>query len=102
MTGVPVDTLKYWRWRGQGGPPSYKIGRRVAYDESAVRDWLQAQRERAGQPVRSDDSIDERINAWVTRQLEHAPPLTAEQRELLRRLLRPSPSSDVADRHRVA
>jgi hypothetical protein len=27
----PVETLRYWRWCGEG-PPSFKIGRAVLYD----------------------------------------------------------------------
>lgn len=46
MTGISVDTLKYWRARGRGeGPRAYKIGRRVVYDLSAVNAWLDEQRQ---------------------------------------------------------
>ena len=40
----PVETLRYWRWRGEG-PPSFKIGARVLYRRVAVLAWL-AERER--------------------------------------------------------
>jgi excisionase family DNA binding protein len=43
MLGRSVDTLRYWRWRGEG-IPSYKIGRRVVYDVEAVEAYLAAQR----------------------------------------------------------
>ena len=39
----PVETLRYWRWRGEG-PPSFKIGRRVVYDSDALEAWIDAQR----------------------------------------------------------
>ncbi len=45
----------------------------------------------SGHRRRSDDGDREaQINAWVRRQLANAPPLTSEQRGLLRRLLRPA------------
>ena len=40
----PVETLRYWRWRGEG-PPAFKVGRRVMYRRSALEAWL-AERER--------------------------------------------------------
>lgn len=43
-TGVPLDTLRYWRHVGEGGPKSWKLGRRVVYDEADVEAWLDAQR----------------------------------------------------------
>lgn len=42
MTRVPLDTLRYWRGRGDG-PASFRIGRRVRYDLDAVTDWLDSQ-----------------------------------------------------------
>jgi excisionase family DNA binding protein len=35
----PVETLRYWRWRGEG-PPSFKIGRRVLYARTDVEHWI--------------------------------------------------------------
>lgn len=46
MTRTPENTLRYWRHLGNVGPRSYKIGRRVAYDEADVIAWLDAQRAR--------------------------------------------------------
>jgi DNA-binding transcriptional MerR regulator len=43
LTGVSVDTLRYWRYRGIG-PRSYKVGRRVVYDLAEVNRWLDEQR----------------------------------------------------------
>jgi excisionase family DNA binding protein len=40
----PVETLRYWRWRGEG-PPSFKIGRKVLYDRKDVEAWIAAARE---------------------------------------------------------
>lgn len=48
LTGVPVNTLRYWRHMSDG-PKSFKLGRRVVYDVSDVHDWLNAQRA-AGEP----------------------------------------------------
>ena len=49
LTRTPIDTLRYWRHRGTG-PNSFKVGRRVMYDEDAVLAWLDARRnaERGG------------------------------------------------------
>lgn len=43
MTGVPIDTLRYWRHLGTG-PRAYKVGRRVRYDRADVVAWLDEQR----------------------------------------------------------
>jgi predicted DNA-binding transcriptional regulator AlpA len=39
----PEETLRYWRWRGEG-PPSFKIGRRVVYDRDDLLKWVAAQK----------------------------------------------------------
>ena len=39
MTGLARGTLAYWRHRGTG-PISYKLGRRVRYDEADVLAWI--------------------------------------------------------------
>ncbi len=39
----PAETLRYWRWRGEG-PPSFKVGRTVVYDRRDVLQWLDAQK----------------------------------------------------------
>lgn len=46
MTGTSIDTLRYWRATGKGGPPSYRLGRRVVYDQDAVAAWLNEQRQK--------------------------------------------------------
>lgn len=43
MTGLARGTLAYWRHAGQG-PRSYKLGRRVRYDETDVLAWIQQQK----------------------------------------------------------
>lgn len=43
MTGVKIDTLKYWRHMG-AGPRAYKVGRRVRFDRADVEAWLDEQR----------------------------------------------------------
>ena len=39
MTGLARGTLAYWRHAGTG-PRSYKLGRRVRYDEADVLAWI--------------------------------------------------------------
>lgn len=44
QTGVPINTLRYWRNRKQGeGPKSARLGRRVVYLQSDVDEWVKAQ-----------------------------------------------------------
>ncbi|MFW7415782.1 helix-turn-helix transcriptional regulator [Demequina sp. SO4-18] len=42
-TGVPINTLRYWRHLGQG-PQSFRLGRRVVYAVSDVEAWIEAAR----------------------------------------------------------
>ena len=42
LTRAPINTLRYWRGIGSG-PPAFKVGRRVVYRESDVRQWLDDQ-----------------------------------------------------------
>ncbi|MGH9117912.1 MAG: helix-turn-helix domain-containing protein [Acidimicrobiales bacterium] len=37
---VPVTTVYDWRYRGNGGPPAYKIGGTLRFDPDDVRQWL--------------------------------------------------------------
>lgn len=41
-TGIPIDTLRYWRRQGTG-PKAARIGRRVVYRARDVQDWIDAQ-----------------------------------------------------------
>ena len=43
MTGLARGTLAYYRHAGTG-PRSYKLGRRVRYDEADVLAWIQDQK----------------------------------------------------------
>lgn len=43
MTGLARGTLAYYRHAGTG-PKSYKLGRRVRYDEADVLTWIAAQK----------------------------------------------------------
>jgi predicted DNA-binding transcriptional regulator AlpA len=43
MTGIPVDTLRFYRQVGKG-PKTFKLGRRVVAYESDVNAWIEAQR----------------------------------------------------------
>ena len=48
LTGVPVETLKYWRAHRKG-PRSYRLeGARVVYDLADVEAWLAEQRQASG------------------------------------------------------
>lgn len=40
---VPEGTARYWRHIGEGGPPSFKIGRRVMYRVRDCERWFDAQ-----------------------------------------------------------
>lgn len=42
MTGLPTNTLRFWRHQGTG-PRSAKLGRRVVYRERDVVDWINRQ-----------------------------------------------------------
>lgn len=50
MTHTSEATLRYWRHRGDGGPKSFKIGRRVMYKRLDVERWLE---EQYNQPLRA-------------------------------------------------
>ncbi|WNM28445.1 helix-turn-helix domain-containing protein [Demequina capsici] len=47
-TGVPVNTLRWFRHCGDRGPAYLKIGRSVRYRENDVQAWLDAARVPAG------------------------------------------------------
>jgi predicted DNA-binding transcriptional regulator AlpA len=49
ITRMSIDTLRYLRLTGDG-PPSFRLGRRVVYPQSGLRDWI---RERAEQDAAS-------------------------------------------------
>ena len=42
LTGLPVNTLRFWRHQGTG-PRSIKLGRRVVYRECDVVAWIEEQ-----------------------------------------------------------
>lgn len=42
-TGIPEETLRYFRHRDEG-PASFKLGRRVVYARADVERWIEAQR----------------------------------------------------------
>lgn len=44
MVRRSVDTLRYWRKFG-GGPPSFRLGRRVVYRRRGVQEWIRQQAE---------------------------------------------------------
>ncbi len=52
LLNVPENTLRYWRYLTSAGTPtgprSYKIGRRVVYDQGDVTTWLAEQRSASG------------------------------------------------------
>ena len=47
LTRIPVATLRFWRSRKAGGPPSFSLGRKVFYKRSDVDSWVQQQYEAA-------------------------------------------------------
>lgn len=49
-TGVPVATLRYWRYQGTG-PASFRLGRRVVYDAAEIERWINEQRRHGGAPA---------------------------------------------------
>ena len=53
-TRVPIDTLRYWRQRGEG-PPCFRLGRRVVYPERELMTWLR-QRAAADAASRGGDA----------------------------------------------
>ncbi|GAA2155777.1 hypothetical protein GCM10009844_43340 [Nocardioides koreensis] len=40
--GIPVSTLYYWSYRGEGGPRILRIGRSLRYNPYAVAEWAQS------------------------------------------------------------
>jgi predicted DNA-binding transcriptional regulator AlpA len=44
---VAPETLRYWRWRGEG-PRSFRVGRRVLYERDDILTWLAAQKTATG------------------------------------------------------
>ena len=40
---VPIATLRFWRHRGDLGPRSFKLGRRVVYKRSDCETWMAEQ-----------------------------------------------------------
>lgn len=50
QTGVPQETLRWWRHRGVG-PKSFKLGpKKVVYDAAELEAWIDSQRAAADQP----------------------------------------------------
>lgn len=95
-TGLSARVLRRRRELGQE-PVSFRLAGRVVYDPDDVDAWVERQREEGLRRVGKDPTFDERVNAWVQRNLDNAPELTVEQRDLLRRLLRnPSERQGVA------
>ncbi len=37
---IPVNTLRWYRSTGKGGPKHFKLGRRVLYAKSDVEAWI--------------------------------------------------------------
>jgi predicted DNA-binding transcriptional regulator AlpA len=42
MTRMEPSTLRWWRFAGEGGPKSFKLGRRIMYRRADVEKWLEA------------------------------------------------------------
>lgn len=43
LTKIPEATLRYYRYLGDRGPKSFKIGRRVMYRRADVDAWIEEQ-----------------------------------------------------------
>ncbi|NPC96614.1 AlpA family transcriptional regulator [Nocardioides sp. zg-DK7169] len=43
LTGIPLNTLRYWRANTRTGPKSAKLGRRVVYRRQDVEAWIDQQ-----------------------------------------------------------
>lgn len=43
LGGLSHDTLRYWRYRGEG-PRSYRLGRRTFYDVADLNVWANDQK----------------------------------------------------------
>jgi predicted DNA-binding transcriptional regulator AlpA len=41
--GVPVSTLYYWSYRGEGGPRILRIGRSLRYNPYDVEAWARSE-----------------------------------------------------------
>lgn len=42
ITRMEPSTLRWWRFAGEGGPKSFKLGRRIMYRRADVEQWLEA------------------------------------------------------------
>jgi predicted DNA-binding transcriptional regulator AlpA len=42
-TGVPVNTLRSWRYQGDVGPETFKLGGSVVAFEDVVDSWIEEQ-----------------------------------------------------------
>lgn len=42
VTRTPLSTLRHWRQQG-GGPPTFRLGRRVVAREADVQAWVDEQ-----------------------------------------------------------
>jgi hypothetical protein len=47
---VPVNTLRWWRQRGDG-PPFFKIGRHLVTTIGDLRAWIQEQKQQTSDPT---------------------------------------------------
>lgn len=91
ITGLTPRALRRRRQLGLE-PISFRLGRRVAYYEADVTDWIEKQRAEGvrrmhGDADQRDEQRGDEFEEWVQRQLANAPELGAEQRELIRRAL---------------
>ncbi|GAB4942239.1 hypothetical protein MAHJHV49_11550 [Mycobacterium avium subsp. hominissuis] len=44
ITGIPAATLRFWRHKGDEGPPSFRLGpRRIVYRQDLLNEWLAEQ-----------------------------------------------------------
>lgn len=87
ITGLSYRAQQRRRERGLE-PISWLAGGRVVYFEDDLHAYVERQYQEGVRRVETKEQVKkERVEEWVRRNLENAPPLTVEQRDLLRRLL---------------
>lgn len=40
LTGIPAATFRYWAHKGEGGPKSFKLGKRRVWRKSVLLQWI--------------------------------------------------------------
>lgn len=96
MSGVPRDTLRFYRWKNSGGPAWRKQGRRVVYDLQSTLEWIKARNENASHGYRPRPEWAQ----YIHRLVDQAPPLSPAQVSRLAILLQSAPIPESASREK--